>query len=182
MAAATGYSIFLIPPEDSEVLASLAGCISEIAQRSGAPVFVPHVTLIGGMVGDEQYIIGKTQKLADSLVPFDIKLGELGSNGTYFQVLFSKIEPIDSLMRSSQLARDMLRVQEGVYFPHLSLAYGDFTPDEVEELKQEILNQQWVPFGETYRVKEIELWNTEGEVSNWRKAGTFSVDSQQCLM
>lgn len=180
MAAATGYSIFLVPPEGSELYASLAECISEIAGRSGAPIFVPHVTLIGGILGNEQDVTEKTRELADSLTPFDIKLGELGSNGTYFQMLFSKIDPSVSLMKSNQLARDIFDAQDGVYFPHLSLAYGDFTPDEVETLKQEILNQQWIPFGNTYCVKELELWNTEGEVSHWRRVGTFSINSHPC--
>lgn len=178
MAAATGYSVFLVPPMESALHVELKSCIDEIAEAKGTPSFIPHTTLIGGVVGDERDIVSRFETLAKSLQQFDIKLGELGSNGTYFQMLFSKVDPTESVMRSNLRAQEIFGMNGGNYFPHLSLAYGDFQPQEVQEIQTDLLDRMRVPIGGRYTVQEIELWNTDGEVPVWRRISTLPVAAQ----
>lgn len=175
MAAATGYSVFLVPPQESLLYTELRTCINEIAEAKGTPSFIPHTTLIGGMVGDEKGAIERTKLLSKSLRQFDIRLGDLGSNGIYFQMLFSKVDPTESVMHSNQRAQEIFGMNSGKYFPHLSLAYGDFQPQEVQEIQTNILNRKRMLIGGRYTVQEIELWNTDGEVPAWRKIATFPI-------
>lgn len=93
MSKASGYSLWFVPDVESDVHRKLSGCIEEIAKSYRTPNFVPHVTLLGGVCGREKDIRAKTENLASFLIPYEIDLGEIGSNGTYFQILFLKVRP-----------------------------------------------------------------------------------------
>lgn len=176
MSKALGYSLWLVPDFGSEVYRMLEQQITDVANKYQTPNFLPHVTLLGGLVGDEKSLCDKTQKLAETLNPYEIKLGEVGSNGTYFQVLFSKVEQTKAVIDANSLAQDIFEVDKATYFPHLSLAYGDFSLEEVALLKREITQDNFA-VGKSFLAREIELWRTEGVVQDWYKVATFPLKS-----
>jgi 2'-5' RNA ligase len=170
---ATGYSIWMVPNAESELHTELARCIATLAEKQDTPHFTPHSTLIGGLVGKERSVIEKTQQLSEMLEPYEITLGALGSNGIYFQIFFSKIDETPQLMRSNRLAQDVFEFDSGIYFPHFSLAYGDFTPQQVQQLQDEVGKLNLSIAGSTFMVQELELWKTEGTVEDWVKLKRF---------
>jgi 2'-5' RNA ligase len=163
----------MVPDAELALHGELARCIATLAEKQGTPHFTPHSTLIGGLVGEEQPVIEKTQQLSEMLEPYEITLGELGSNGIYFQIFFSKIDETPQLMSSNRLAQDVFETDSGIYFPHFSLAYGDFTPQQVQQLQDEVGKLNFSIKGSTFMVQEIELWKTEGTVNDWRKIKSF---------
>ena len=177
MSKASGYSLWLVPDVESDVYHALARCIAEIARRKQTSVFVPHVTLVGGISGD-QNVWEKTQTLAALLSPYKLRLGDIGSHGMYFRMLFSKIELTQTLLRVNAFAQYFFSVYGERYFPHLSLAYGNFSPGEVAELKDYLTNPNRIPFrivGMEFLVRAVQLWHTEGEVDKWCKVASFPV-------
>jgi 2'-5' RNA ligase len=175
MSKATGYSLWLVPNTQSELYAELARCINDMAEASGGPAFVPHATLLGGIEGDADAVLNKCARLAQILTPYEIELDELGSNGIYFQILFSRVHQTAPVMRANEHARHEFESQAG-YFPHLSLAYGDFAPEKVQELMRDIKSQHPGIIGSKFLVGEIELWSTEGTVQDWRKIQAFPIN------
>lgn len=177
MSKASGYSLWLVPDTKSEVYRVLAQCISDIAKEYQTPNFVPHATLLGGVDGNEEDVRNKTRKLAEMIAPYEMELGEVGSNGIYFQILFSKVEQTEVVMRPNIVAQKVFGVEKGKYFPHASLTYGDFPLETVAVLQQQLRERCHSITGKKFLVQDIELWRTEGEVKDWRKVATFPFKS-----
>ena len=174
---ASGYSLWLVPDTKSEVYRVLTQCIADIAKEHQTFNFVPHTTLLGGVVGFEEDIRNKTRKLAEMIAPYYIELGEVGSNGIYFQILFSKVEQTEMVMRANIVAQKVFAVEKGKYFPHASLAYGDFPSETIVILQQQIRERQHSITGKKFLVRDVELWRTEGEVKDWYKVAIFPFKS-----
>lgn len=177
MSNASGYSLWLVPDTKSEVYRALAQCIADIAKEHQTPSFVPHATLLGGVDGSEESVRDKTRKLAEMIDPYEIQFGDVGSNGIYFQILFSKIEKTEVVMRANIVAQEVFAVDKGKYFPHASLAYGDFSPEAVVVLQQQLAERHHQITGKKFLVRDVELWRTEGEVKDWYKVATFPFKS-----
>ena len=177
MSKASGYSLWLVPDTKSEMYHALAQCIADIAKEYQTSNFVPHATLLGGVDGSEEGVRDTTRKLAEMIVPYEIELGEVGSNGIYFQILFSKVEQTETVMRANNVAQEVFVVDKGKYFPHASLAYGDFSPETVAALRQQLAVRYPPIAGKKFLVRDIELWRTEGVVKDWYKVATFPFKS-----
>ncbi len=176
MSKASGYSLWLVPDVDSEVHRVLKGYIAAMSKEYQTPNFVPHVTLLGGVDENEVDICCNTRKLANELAPYEIEFGGLGSNGIYFQILFSKVELTEAVMHANTLAQRILGVNQGIYFPHLSLAYGDFSPKELAVMGEQLQKRIGSVSGMRFLVREIELWRTEGKVADWHKVAVFPLN------
>lgn len=168
---ATGYSLWLVPERDTETYVFLSQLIHNIAARYRTPVFDPHVTLLGGRDGTEQDMREKARLLAGELSPFEIQLGEVDSSGIYFQILFSKIEQTCAVLNANVVAQKVFGVDKGKYFPHLSLAYGDFSNEQVAALRQFVAQRN--PIAGMHFFAQGELWHSEGAVEEWRKVAFF---------
>jgi hypothetical protein len=66
---------------------------------------------------------------------------------------------------------------KGKYFPHASLAYGDFSPETVAVLQQQLTGCRHPIMGKKFLVRDVELWRTEGEVKDWYKVAAFPFKS-----
>lgn len=172
MPKTSGYALCLVPERGTKTYEMLDKLIRDIATQYNTPVFDAHVTLLGGIEGDAQDIREKTRMLAASLEPFEIQPGGIGSNGIYFQVLFSRVEQTLPVMNANALAQKIFAVERGTYFPHLSLAYGDLSSDQVATL-QEFVGQKISLTGMHFRAKGVELWHTEGSIEEWRNIAFF---------
>lgn len=171
------YSLWLVPDTASAAYRVLTGCIAEIAQEYQTLNFVPHATLLGGIDGNETDILAKTKKLAESVTPYEIELGETGSNGIYFQILFSKVRQTEAVMQANAVAQAVFAVDQGKYFPHVSLAYGDLLPQTVTSLQQFIAERHPLVVKTTFLAQSIELWCTEGKAKDWYKVSAFPFKS-----
>lgn len=172
MSKAMGYALGLVPERGTETYTFLDRLIRDVATQYQTPVFDPHVTLLSSVEGDEQDIREKTRILAASLEPFEVQLGEVGSNGTYFQILFSRIEQTSAVMSANTTAQKEFAVDRGTYFPHLSLAYGDLSNEQVGALQQFVAQGNQIT-GMHFLARGVELWRTEGVVEDWGRVALF---------
>lgn len=172
MSKATGYSLWLVPDRESAMYQLLAESIREIARQYGTPVFEPHVTLLGGISGELEEVRQKTRRLARMLSSYALQLGSIGSHGTYFQILFSRVTQSEDVMAAGRHARDLFEVGEGTYFPHCSFAYGNLSEADLKSLRAS-LESKTVLGGVTFTVQTVELWRTEGSVEEWHQVESF---------
>ncbi len=66
------YNIFLIPSGSAYDL--LEATVAELSRTYHGPIFVPHVTLLGGLGGPEEEVFIRTSQLAGRLQPLEINL------------------------------------------------------------------------------------------------------------
>ncbi len=166
-----GYSIWLIPQDDT--FKKLSKLINGLSRKYSSPIFDPHVTLIGGIIGSQDEVIKKTKKLASKVNPYAIELNKVGFLDNYLKSLFWKAKQDKEVLRANKWAKKIFNMKNSEkYLPHLSLIYGDFS----ENIKKEIIkNYQLDNFKLNFVADKIHLYNTNGEIKDWEKVGEFEL-------
>lgn len=81
-----GYSLWLVP--EGKELEELNNLVDELAKKFNAPLFIPHVTILGGIDLKEEDVIAKTRQIAINQEAFDIELNEIKYEGAWNRALF----------------------------------------------------------------------------------------------
>lgn len=139
--------------------------IARLAARLDTPVFPPHVTLLGGLSGEEPDLCRRAARLARELQPFDVRLLGLAWRDEYYRCLFVEVAPSRALRDAFDAAQGVFgRREPGAFYPHLSLVYGDLGEPE----KQTVADDIGGYFDETLRIRELVLYDTSGPPPAWR--------------
>ena len=100
----------------------------------GGSIFEPHVTLIGGFLGDDKKLIDKTRRISKKIQPFEILFDGMDYFNEFFRSLFLKVEFNPQLILSRNIACKELGLIEDDSQFHLSLIYGDYTVNQKEKM------------------------------------------------
>lgn len=164
------YSIWLMPSGD--VYRRLSGIISRLSEGYSAPYFEPHVTLLGGLAGREEEILSKASQLAARISPYEIRLNKVDFLDEYFRCLFIRAKADEPVLSANLSARNAFnRQHDPTYMPHLSLMYGNFSPEIKEEIIAEIGDEFNLKFG----ARSIYLFSTGNKVEEWHKIKEFAL-------
>jgi 2'-5' RNA ligase len=157
MTATTIYHLWLkVSGTSYEVLSNL---IHGLAERLSAPVFEPHVTLLGHLEGSERDHIQRAKKLGERLAPFWIALGNASYQSEYFKCLSLKVNESAPIMTAHAIACDVFQRTREKYMPHLSLVYGTYP----EARKREIIAGLSRPVRASLPVRSLYLIRGETE-------------------
>jgi len=131
------YVLWLLLPQ--AVRDRFAELIKGLAERYGTPFFEPHITLLGGLDGEEQDISTKAASLTRTLTPFIVRLTTADYLDEYFRCLFVRAESNTELVNAYRLAKKEFN-QTGTdsYMPHVSLMYGNCPVVQKEAILQDI--------------------------------------------
>jgi 2'-5' RNA ligase len=149
---------------------TLVRIIQELAHELGGPVFEPHVTLLGDLIGTEREHTQRSEIVTQQLRPFKITLSEPSSLSEYFQCLFMRAERTPSLMKANALARRIFQKPDETYMPHLSLAYGSYP----ESSKRAII-RNLPPYVRTcFEVTALSLIRADsGDPKDWHEIALY---------
>ena len=159
------YGIWILPSgEHNKQLQSL---ISEIAEDYEAMKFIPHVSVAGVLVRDNELekIKKNVQQLANTLHKFQITLDEIGMKNEKHRCIYvlAKSDMLESLFRETAVIFPEAIIERNRAMPHLSIMYGEL----LEETKREIISE--IPnFNYTFEAKGLDLCISEGPEENWR--------------
>ena len=170
--ALPSHSLWLVPDRSGPVFARLRSVIEALARRFDTPSFDPHVTVLGGLDRPLAGLEADCVRLAAPIEPYEIALGEIVSNGVYFQRLIALAAPTAAVRAAHEAAKAALAVGAGPYLPHLSIAYGDLDADETAELASAAAAAG--VSGTHFTAATLELWRTDGPVEGWSRAGAFA--------
>ncbi len=164
------YSIWLKPT--GEARAELAGVISRLSREHSTPLFEPHVTLVGELIGQGEDFGARTRQLAGQLRPFVVEFGEVGFLPEFYRCLFFHVRETEPAIKANALARKVFRREsDGKYMPHLSLLYGNLPP----AVKLETMAQIGQTLQRSFLVDRIHLVSTQGEPKDWYSLGEFAL-------
>jgi 2'-5' RNA ligase len=133
--------------------------IRELAHELGGPVFEPHVTLLGGLIGTEQEHTQRTRMVTQQLRPFQIVLSGPSYRTEYFQCLFMHVEETPSLMSANALSGRIFQKPDETYMPHLSLVYGSYP----ESRKRAIIRTLPPDVHTSFEVTALSLIRADGD-------------------
>jgi len=155
------YALWLLLPPDAH--ARFQALIARFSERLGTLLFEPHITLLGGLTGNEEELRRRTRVLAGALAPFEVRLLEAAWLDEFFRCLFVEIALSRALREAHEAAKDAFDQRvEATFYPHLSLVYGDLA----ERKKENIVDEIGRYFDETVRIEELALYETGGP--EWR--------------
>jgi 2'-5' RNA ligase len=158
-----------------EVARTFAQRIERLAGRYAAPVFPPHVTLIGSRVVDEEEVLDRAQALASLLHPLRLRLTTIATTDAYYRALFVQVDLSAELAAAYQQASRLFPGNsETAYRPHLSLVYGNFSPETRQAMIQEIGEN----VASTFEVDALHLYLTEGAVGEWQSIKAFPLRNE----
>jgi len=170
MTKAKGYSIWLIPTDN--IYKKLHQIVLQLSKKYSTPSFEPHITLLDGFLGSKEEILSNTEQLTHLIRPFTIRLTHADYLDQYFRCLFLRAEKTIELMNANDKAREIFnRKQDPKFMPHLSLMYGDFTPETKEQIIETIDRE----FNISFNVRSIHLFSTDGKPKDWYRVGEFSL-------
>lgn len=150
-------SVWLMPAaSDAERLAEL---IARCSRAFGAPMFPPHITLCS----EPAETSASRGDLALEL-PLSLTLASVDYGTDYFHACYLKLRDDTSVLALQARCAAALhgRVKEQ-YPPHLSLAYGDLTPQQRDQVPLLLASLPLVA-----QFDRLETWDTTGPVSNWQ--------------
>lgn len=164
-----GYTLWLMPKGD--VYTKYDKLIKGLAKEFNAPVFKPHLTLLGDIELPEEDVIKRTEKLVSGQKPFQINLDEIGYEDYHFRALFVKAVISPQLQNLHNKAKQIFKMEIPAFMAHLSLLYGNFPVDLKEKIIKEIGKEQPAQ----WEVDSVHLIRG-GEVKDWKviKESTFS--------
>jgi len=161
---ATGFSLWLVLQEGSKSYQFLSSIIGKLAAVYQTFNFEPHVTLLGSIEGNADEVIAKTRELSKNFSSFSISLKELGSQDNYFRAFFAYAEQ-NQVMAANATAQKIFGMSQD-YMPHLSLAYGHFSEEQVLCLRQLAATTD-MNHG-SFEASNIHVYQTEGTVPEWK--------------
>lgn len=154
---ANTYHLWLTPTGQAYDI--LMKTITDLSKAYHAPVFDPHVTLLGSLPGTEEAISLRCVKLGEWLAPFDIFLAEPAYGDQYFQCVFFKAQGTPALIHAHELAKRLFVKAPNPFMPHLSLLYGHYSL----ELKHKITSTLSQALPLNFPVDTIHLIHSKSE-------------------
>jgi 2'-5' RNA ligase len=161
------YSLWLMP--EGEPHRQFSDIIARLSERFGTPTFEPHVTLLGGLHGEERAIVSRISDIVRTMRPVEIRTSTLHSQDDYFRQFFVQVE---TRARVKVLAGGR---RERPYSPHVSLMYGNVRYQEREALLMEMGGEIVTEF----QTKTLHVVDTAGTPERWRRVGAFPLPERR---
>lgn len=121
-----GHSLWLAPDPDSPAGRALADRIEDHAVAyDDAPVFDPHLTVVGSVDVGETAAVERTRDVVDDHDPVEVSLVRPHCSTTRYQCVFLLAEPTADLLALREDTRRAFGRDASMYTPHLSLLYSD---------------------------------------------------------
>ena len=170
-AKGSGYSLWIMPgPDDKKRYEDI---ISSLSSKYSTPHFEPHVTLLGGLTGQEEILIRSASKVAMKMFAFKIRFTTINCLNEYFRSLFVLVEKTKEIEDAWNIAFIEFGLKPSEYMPHMSLFYGtiaeEIKRDEIKKLEAEH------GVGEGFFARKLALYSTEGNVERWHEVGSFDL-------
>lgn len=167
------YSIWLVPDRETQEYQTLDELIGEYARSyPDTPDFDPHITLLGGIETDEPTVVDRTRDLARGRDPLELAFGDVSCSTTTHQCVFLLVAPSVPLLQFRQAATGAVGRAAEMYVPHMSLVYGDLSPEDRVRVVRSI-DTDALP--DSVVLDTIEIVDTDGAVSEWRTVSTQSL-------
>ncbi|KAJ3109816.1 hypothetical protein HDU97_000046 [Phlyctochytrium planicorne] len=167
-----GFSLWIGPPSKSSLFHDIKEVVHAYSKKLGTPEWQGHITLLGQVEDPIEDLTARLSDLCKNIKPFTVGLTDIVIKDQFFQCVMAKIEETSELMELNRKVQALFPGDRAPYWPHLSLVYGDLTQEQRLEVQQELREtKEWAIVGSRAEIKVIEIWSTEGPVSNWYKAG-----------
>lgn len=154
---------FVADPETDNKLLNI---VKDLSVKYNGPVFMPHLTILSSVRGEESEIHLKTKEFAGSIKAIKAEFGEISYSTTHFQNVFVRVKANPEIMTAHLKAREKFGLTDpnAFYMPHISLLYGDQNMQE----RQDILDNLNFKIEPEFTINKVVLVPYADSPSKWR--------------
>lgn len=162
------YSIWLISTEKTrQYLKTKEDYLRKI--YSGDE-FIPHVTILGEICGEEVELIDSLLRVLDKTKLSNLVMQDVSFSTTFFQSIFIRIKPTAELLELNMHLKTMFHSENDFFVPHISLLYGieemKIREQAAAQIKLEIFD---------YEIESIGLVEVGGNIKDFKIVCTFPI-------
>jgi len=170
------YSLWLAADEETAAYRQLQATIADLADgQADAPVFEPHITVVGGISGERDSLRDTLETLGSHRAPIEVAFASVRWSTTRHQCVFLLAEPTLELFELHTSARDAVDASKDAYHPHLSLLYSDIDLKRRRAVAQSI-DSASLPSRITCRT--LTLVETTGSEPEWETIASVALSDQ----
>jgi 2'-5' RNA ligase len=131
------YWIFLIPNENQS--REYKTIINSLSKKYNMPDIDPHITLLGPLKTDEKVLIHKVERIIKDFKKMEVGVFGVNYSNTVSQCVFAQIIMSPQLLELyKKLESDLQYSSKSPFFPHISLLYGDLSPEEKANIASQV--------------------------------------------
>lgn len=136
--------------------------VTDLSTRYHTPNFIPHITLLGSITGQEKDLLAKLHHIAQTLKTFRVSFTDIGAEQFFFRSLYLKVNPYPKLLQANQKCQETFGTNIP-FMPHLSLLYSNLTNKQKEPIIHQLRSRHWPNF----IVNSLHFYKCDGEVKDW---------------
>lgn len=113
--------------------------INSLSKKYGTPNIDAHVTLLGPLEAEEKDLVTKVKRSIKNINKIKVEIFGVNFSNTVSQCVFAQIKMSPQLLTLyKELETNLQYSNKSPYFPHMSLIYGDFTPEEKSIIAKQV--------------------------------------------
>lgn len=164
-------SLWLMP--DQETYLKLGQLIADLSSVHQTPSFEPHVTLLSGILEEEEVALQLTEELADYSAPIQSSLTRIEFLEYFYRCLFFRADTSKTLFALREEAEELFEhTKINPFVPHVSFLYGSLPVFR----KIEIVEALGDRFFTDFTLTKLRLVRTELRPENWEFIGEFELE------
>lgn len=160
------YSVWIIPPQP--VFDELSKVILDLTIEYNAPIFKPHMTVLGNIDRELGNIQKAAKTVAKGTEKLSLSLGPISFSTTYYQSVLVGVNSTAQLMKLNLDIKKLLDIENSVFMPHISLMYGDHDMETREKIAAKIKLQS-----NSFIAAEIVIIPEKSEPKEWEPIATI---------
>ena len=156
----SSFSIWLVLEKESR--SNYRKITQSISKRLKAPIFEPHCTVYGHLNTDIEILKPFVTELAENYNQFSARVKKIKSGDSFSKSLYVSIKNSGAIKQLNTICKNKFSgVRKYGFDPHISIAYGIFSKEEIYFATKKIIIPDHVVFNGLSIVK------TGKNVKNW---------------
>lgn len=160
------YGVWIVPPQP--VFDELDQIIKDLSNKNESPVFMPHLTVLGGIDRELSDIQKAVETVTKDTEKLNLSLGSISFSTTYFQSVLVRVDSTAQLMQLNLDIKKLLDIENNVFMTHMSLMYGNHDMKTREKIVAKIKLQNV-----SFIANEIVIIPEKPEPSEWEPIMTI---------
>jgi 2'-5' RNA ligase len=164
------YWILLLPSTSQS--GEYSKIINALSKKYNTSRIDAHVTILGPLEAEEDDLITKVKNIANGFNRIEVEVLGINFSNTVSQCVFAQIKMSPQLLALYvELQTNLQPLNKSPFFPHLSLLYGDFSPEE----KANIAGQ--VKVGNMLMLDKLVVFREGPLPHEWTNVAEFDLNS-----
>jgi len=131
------FGLFLVPAASQ--YGKYTKIINSLSKKYGTLNFDAHVTIIGTIEAEEEELVAKVKRITKGFKKMEVEILGINFTNTFYKCVFAQIKMSPQLLTLyKELETNLQYSNKSAYFPHMSLIYGDFSPEEKSNIAGQV--------------------------------------------